>query len=457
MTAIKPKHQQLYDILVQKLHQGVYPAGGKLPSMNELARRYSVSVNVVTKAVDELKKADLVETVAGNGIYSKIDKGMAAGESHFAGENVFSVSWMTKTITVWVEDAADWQVAFWNRFFEHTVTDKPDMELVVNYGAENPPGTDTVDMFIGGSGFIGGQGLSLKDFHDGGVINDFYPDAYKGKLLTPDDTVWNGRRVGMPVGFILPVIVHREQVLNAEDYDGVLKFVDDVIRKKKGPARYKIWSLLEFLAGEGFDCFDVRSGTFAASSEWWEILNRIKSLYTDGSLLHMHNLPLDMDKLIDDELGETVQYLELAINQSRVTQGRPVHVSPCPLGNVVPLNPVCACISRKSPYPEECARMVVDMLEDDIQEHYFHERLGFPVNATALKGTEFAFYSNRIPTMDKHWVLPPEKTLQRLLQLLLLWELHFYFTGKIRGDVVERINRKAAYFLASVNENGGVE
>ena len=65
----KSKYQRIADDLRAKISRGEYPPGSQLPTKAELMTQYQVAVNTVERAIDELRKAGLVETLQGAGMF----------------------------------------------------------------------------------------------------------------------------------------------------------------------------------------------------------------------------------------------------------------------------------------------------------------------------------------------------------------------------------------------------
>lgn len=65
----KSKYQRIADDLRAGISSGEYPPGSQLPTKAELMARYGVAVNTVERAVDELRKAGIVETLQGAGMF----------------------------------------------------------------------------------------------------------------------------------------------------------------------------------------------------------------------------------------------------------------------------------------------------------------------------------------------------------------------------------------------------
>jgi DNA-binding GntR family transcriptional regulator len=64
-----PKWKRITDDLRAEIEKGTYPPGTQLPTKAELMARYSVAVNTVARAIDELRRAGLVVTAQGSGMY----------------------------------------------------------------------------------------------------------------------------------------------------------------------------------------------------------------------------------------------------------------------------------------------------------------------------------------------------------------------------------------------------
>src|SRR5258708_5356622 len=65
----KSKYQRIADDLRARISSGEYPPGSRLPTKAELMARYQVAVNTVERAIEELRKAGLVETLQGAGMF----------------------------------------------------------------------------------------------------------------------------------------------------------------------------------------------------------------------------------------------------------------------------------------------------------------------------------------------------------------------------------------------------
>ncbi|GAA0936058.1 GntR family transcriptional regulator [Actinocorallia libanotica] len=55
-----PLYQQLVRILRERIEDGTYPPGGRMPSRFELEREFGVAPGTISKALDRLKQQGLV-------------------------------------------------------------------------------------------------------------------------------------------------------------------------------------------------------------------------------------------------------------------------------------------------------------------------------------------------------------------------------------------------------------
>ncbi|SIQ59991.1 DNA-binding transcriptional regulator, LacI/PurR family [Alkalispirochaeta americana] len=68
-TQNKPKHQQIYDNLLEEITRGVFPPGAQLPTERELVERYQVSRPTVAKALTRLQQEGFISRRAGSGSF----------------------------------------------------------------------------------------------------------------------------------------------------------------------------------------------------------------------------------------------------------------------------------------------------------------------------------------------------------------------------------------------------
>jgi GntR family transcriptional regulator len=66
-----PRYRQIADDLRARMESGEYPPDSRLPSKSEMEKRYGVALATVNRAIDELRKAGLAETVHGVGTFAR--------------------------------------------------------------------------------------------------------------------------------------------------------------------------------------------------------------------------------------------------------------------------------------------------------------------------------------------------------------------------------------------------
>lgn len=71
---LPPKYRQVADDLRAKISDGQYPAGTRLPTKPHLMEHYGVALGTLDKAIEVLRKAGLVETRQGSGMYAREPK-----------------------------------------------------------------------------------------------------------------------------------------------------------------------------------------------------------------------------------------------------------------------------------------------------------------------------------------------------------------------------------------------
>lgn len=72
--ADKPIYLQIADLIQNRIINGTYPLGEKLPSVRELALELIINVRTVQAALRELDKHNVIETVRGRGTYVTKDQ-----------------------------------------------------------------------------------------------------------------------------------------------------------------------------------------------------------------------------------------------------------------------------------------------------------------------------------------------------------------------------------------------
>ena len=71
----QPKYQRIAEDLRAKISSGEYPPGSQLPTKEQLKTQYQVALNTVERAIEELRKAGIVETLQGAGMFVRESPG----------------------------------------------------------------------------------------------------------------------------------------------------------------------------------------------------------------------------------------------------------------------------------------------------------------------------------------------------------------------------------------------
>lgn len=67
--ATGPKYRRIEIDLRASIADGTYPPGAQLPTKADLMAQYGVAVNTVERAIEELRRAGLVVTAQGSGMF----------------------------------------------------------------------------------------------------------------------------------------------------------------------------------------------------------------------------------------------------------------------------------------------------------------------------------------------------------------------------------------------------
>lgn len=65
----RPRYRAIADDLAAAIHRGAYRAGEKLPNEHDLAQRYGTSRPTLARALDQLKRAGVIESRQGAGTF----------------------------------------------------------------------------------------------------------------------------------------------------------------------------------------------------------------------------------------------------------------------------------------------------------------------------------------------------------------------------------------------------
>lgn len=67
--AITPLYQQLVQILRDRIKDGTYPPGKRMPSRFELEQEFGLAQGTISKALDRLKDEGLIVGITGRGTF----------------------------------------------------------------------------------------------------------------------------------------------------------------------------------------------------------------------------------------------------------------------------------------------------------------------------------------------------------------------------------------------------
>ena len=95
------------EALVRLIGRGEYPAGSRLPSELEMAKRFGVSRTVVREAVSRLKSEGLAESHQGKGVFVRAASADLSASTNLHWYTVFFVSALSLAAAHWLTQRFD--------------------------------------------------------------------------------------------------------------------------------------------------------------------------------------------------------------------------------------------------------------------------------------------------------------------------------------------------------------
>lgn len=447
---IKHKHQQLFDLLAEEFRNGLWPRGEKLPSQKELSARYSVSVNVVSQALELLKQTKLVKIKKGDGIYSIYSPEPARLVHKYSGERVFGRYAGAKTLTVLIEDHLEWQLVFWNWFFDEFSRENPDIELKVQFDhyKASEERQENYDMVIGGLRFTGQAGKAIKRLSHQTAF-DFYPDLDDGLLLKTADFA-DGI---FPVGFVSSYLLSLAGIPEVRPGENVLDYIERVIRPGHGALLMR--HSTELFQNNGIDVIN-RNRRCLDEEEKVRLRNffeRTNRLHRDGRLLWPHGRFSDPEQTLEMLKKGTITLLgrQRGGELPQLPGGKIVE-NPYPHGEKAMIVPVVAVLNQDTCFVEEQLRLIRKLRSMAVQEKARQLGVFQTLHKAVLPETSpFAGYFARNAVEFRRSDDPVEI---RLIDYIVSWELLFCMTGsRSVEDSVEMVDKKIRYYYKYAENN----
>lgn len=444
---IKHKHQQLFDLLLEEFENGLWPRGEKLPSQKELARRYSVSGNVVSQTLELLKQERLVTIKKGDGIYSAYSPNPGKMIHKYSGERVFGRYEGAKTLAVLIEDYQDWQLEFWNKFFDEFSRENPDIELNVYYDHCCLPESGTrFDIAIGGNRFIAGIGeWKERVLHEEAL--DFYPELDDDFWLTTKDF-----EDGIfPIGFVSSYLLSHPGASEPLPEEGMLDYIERTIQPGKGALLMR--RSAELFQDIGVDVLN-RSRRCLNETEkesLAEFFERTARLYQDGRLLWPHGRfsdPEQVRKMLNEHRitffcrqrgGEAPEFLTSDFVQL-----------PYPHGKKAMIVPIVAVLDRRTCFVEEALRLVKKLRSAEQQTAAMKTEIFQPLHRQVLPDEMPLTRYFRNKTVEFRRNIDPVEI--RLVDFIMSWELLYNMTGRRSGNSVDLLDKKIRYYYANADK-----
>ena len=430
---IKQKHQQLFDILVLQLNSGRWKKGERLPSIRELAQEYNVSINVAAKAVDLLKNAGLVSVRVGDGVFSQVQEVAEKQDIRYSGYRIFGHYASAKHLRVLVEDTNDLQLLFWNKFFKHVTEKYRDIELEISYGTSKQK---DFDIAFGALGFLLAHGFSPDNSLSAAEQEIFSPGIYRDLPLDPENCRMGEHRNYFPYGFVSNVLISQRELPPPREQESILEYVERLAAENLAkPVSYNLCSGLEFLTNAGVFFSDPDKGTFSMPDQELlkNVFERTSKLYHAGHIKWQHGeirdsiIPADITEISQAHVGLLKEDFE---------------VYPSPPGKSFSPTLYLAAISARTLFPEECFRLLANLLSADFQNKAEAERI-FHAIRPMTKNNVITNFLDQIPPVLNN---SQNSGLSHILQYFVTWEFFHYINGKC-DFAPQRLEAKIRWYL----------
>lgn len=444
---LKAKHQQLFDILAQEFHNGKWPRGKKLPKLKVLAEKYSVSINIASKAVDLLKNEGMVEAKVGDGIYSTY-KMEIINKYHYSGDRIFGRYRGAKTLKILVEDNSPNQLIFWNDFFQNFSAENPDIELDVNYQIDHSDkDCCSYGAVFGGFSFVrsviepDNEGLSPE------CVRDFLPNLFGDCVF--DENNFPGY---LPYGYNAPLLLVQPECHFPAPDENILEYVENLPATKQG---YIIRSSKMLLSGMNIDTNKIGTDDFTKEDAelMLSVFERTKRLYRAGKLLWYHGKVLDKQQLFELLLNHNISAMEVQSNTLKDFSAEMVNVLPYPYGEKPCITAHFVHISKDTLYPEEYLRLVKMLLSEKIQKKAEEQGIFYTIrkncSSMAPENLRKSLLNNNVQLPDICTDIQAEAFLN-----FLGWEFYYYLEGRRGPEVIDLIHKKVRYYYEHNNQTG---
>lgn len=445
---IKHKHQQLFDLIFEEFNNGLWPKGEKLPSQKELSARYSVSVNVVSQTLELLKQEKLVKVKKGDGIYSLYSPEPAKMVQKYSGERVFGRYAGAKTLTVLLEDYQDWQLKFWNGFFDEFARENPDIELNVRFDHYKSSEKNTrYDIVIGGLRFIAHSAGEMDRLTHCEAL-DFYSDLDDGLLLKSGDFA-DGI---FPVGFVSSYLLGISGTPLPLPEENVLDYIERTIPPENG--RLLMRHSTELFQNNGIDVLNRNRRPLDNDEKGHlrQFFERTASLYRDGRLLWPHGRFSDQEQTLELLQKGTITLLgrQRGGELPQLTKQGLVEIS-YPHGKRAMIVPVVAVLNRNTCFVEEELRLIKKLRAVEMQQMAQNSGVFQSLHCSVLSPDSplYGYFSRKAVDFRRS----DDPVELRLMDFILSWELLYNMTGRRQGcDAVEMLDKKIRYYYENADK-----
>jgi len=453
---IKQKHQQLYDLLRKELRDGTWPEGSKLPNLKELAEQYSVSINVASKAVELLKESKLVTVKKGNGIYSASSGQPEIVEFKYSGERLYGCYSGAKQLRILLEDYLDWQLEFWNPFFERVSLENPDIELNVSYSRRDLSENQTFDLGFGSPAFLYHNGFTPENLLDPDNVKKYDCGIFSDLLLSATSIPF-GENFYLPYGFLYYRLLTSDPGFSeALSGENVLEYIERHAAGSEQPVGYAIENCERFLLNSGLSFISADKGVFQMPprKDLLAVFARSRALYQAGHLIFSHGRFSNYDEIYKMQRCQPIRIIEYGSNRGseadEVLLQRGLRLLRYPGGRRNHQIAMACAIHQGTFFPEECCRVLYSLLQEENQRVMREKRIAESILPELLPGN----MPNSLKLEGTISNSPIPQYFNDMINCIVNWEFFYYLEKRRDDNVFFLLENKAEHYL---KEKGKVQ
>ena len=439
------KDKVIVKIMREKILTGEFSHREKLPSVIELAKSFKVSVNIIIKAVNRLKKEDLVIAKPGKGLFRKRAK------QHIKPDIVArddTVQWhyniaTRKKIKIFLEDTMEWQLKFWHDLFADISAKNIDLHLEAHSITETCKASE-MNMYIGGFNSLNNLNISADNWLTVEKLREFGSLNYKGMNILPEDISFLGESFAMPIANTSPCLWGTtDKILEINESENVLDFIEQASLLNKNSIHYQIWTGGFLLSNCGCDFLKpfVESGKITETKRFHEILPTLRKYFLSKQLIWQHGSLTNSNDIFGEIKSGRLDAVETPPQMRHIKPPKGIKKLSYPRSIYFPISPIVCLVNKKCSYLEETTRLISSILEENNQY-----RLSKAVKFDSIHPKVNNLGAKKIKKINLDF---PAQWVYDDIYSVFSWELYYYLSKKDQSvdSFISTVNRKIRHCL----------